>query len=117
MDKNKTNNLKKFLRARRTRSKIRGTSSKPRLSVHRSLKHISVQLIDDDSGKTLVNFSDTSIKDKVSKVDKATIVGGKLAELAKEAGITDAVFDRGANKYHGRVKAIAEAAREAGLKI
>lgn len=98
-------------RARRTRARITGTAEKPRLSVFRSNTRVSAQLIDDRAGSTL--FSAQSSKG----VKKAEVLGRKVAEAAQKANITEAVFDRGAYRYHGNVKAIAEGARAAGLKL
>jgi len=101
-------------RAKRVRARIHGTAEIPRLSVMRSAKHIYAQLIDDSASHTLVSLSDKDIKaDNPTKV--ASEVGKQLAIKAKEAGITKVVFDRGAYRYHGRVAALAEAARENGL--
>ena len=106
----------------RVRSKVTGTQERPRLSVYRSLSNIYVQVIDDIEGKTLVSASTverdiaSQITDK-SKVDAARTVGKIVAERAKEAGIEAVVFDRGGYKYHGRVAALAEGAREAGLRF
>lgn len=102
-------------RAKRVRAKIRGTAECPRLSVNRSLKHISAQLIDDVAGRTLASASDVSTSGK--PVEKAKAVGMKVAEAAKAAGVTDVVFDRGSNRYSGRVAALAEGAREGGLNF
>lgn len=105
-------------RANRTRAKVRGTAERPRLSVYRSLRHISAQVIDDASGKTLVAVTDAKVDAKGKKpVEVAALVGSALAEAAKGAGVTAVVFDRGGYKYHGRVKALAEAAREGGLEF
>ncbi|MEL7489501.1 MAG: 50S ribosomal protein L18 [Pseudomonadota bacterium] len=110
-------------RAQRTRRKLRKVSGdRPRLSVFRSSKNISAQVIDDASGKTLASASslDKSLREGLKKGSDqaaATEVGKAVAERAKEAGVTDVVFDRGGNIYHGRVKALAEAAREAGLNF
>ena len=103
---------------RRIRSKISGTPERPRLSVFRSNKHIYAQLIDDLAGTTLAAAS-TREADLAggSRVDQGKAVGEKLAERAKEAGITSAVFDRGGYRYHGRVQAIAEGARSGGLQL
>ncbi|MFA6594499.1 MAG: 50S ribosomal protein L18 [Candidatus Buchananbacteria bacterium] len=117
MNKVKVNNLRVERRAKRVRAKVSGTAVCPRLSVYRSLSHIQAQLIDDVSGKTLVAATDREIKAKAGKTDKAQAVGKLLAEKAKTLGIATAVFDRGRFKYHGRVKALAEGAREGGLKI
>lgn len=105
-------------RKRRTRSKIFGTKEMPRFSVFRSNQHIYAQLIDDENGYTLVSASSKDIKKQAGKKsDTALEVGKLIAEKAKKAGITRAVFDRGAYKYHGRVKAVAEGARQTGLKL
>ncbi len=102
------------------RAKIKGTAEKPRMSVFRSNKQISVQLVDDLSGKTLV--AATSLQkdvaaQKVTKTEQAAKVGALIAEKAKAAGIETVVFDRNGFLYHGRVKQLAESAREAGLKF
>ena len=106
----------------RIRKKLRGTAERPRLNVYRSLNHIYVQVIDDLNGKTLVSASSNDGKTKESlkgggNVSAAKAVGKIIAERAKAAGIEKVVFDRGGYKYHGRVKALADAAREAGLKF
>ncbi len=106
---------------KRVRSKIFGTPERPRLSVYRSLKHIYAQIIDDTKGHTLVAMSSLSkeirdqIKEAKTKTEVSRIVGLALAKKALEKGITKVVFDRNGYKYHGRVKALAEAAREGGL--
>ena len=106
------------LRARRTRAKGQGTADRPRLSVFRSAKHISAQVIDDAAGKTLASATDAKLETKGKKgVEIATLVGAEIGKKAKEAGISKVIFDRGANKYHGRVQALADAAREAGLEF
>lgn len=122
MDKNKSLNLQRTRRRFRVRNKVRGTADRPRLSVHRSLKHFSCQLIDDESGKTLCAAStqQADLKGQVanaSNADAAAAVGRRLAELATAAGVTTVKLDRGHNKFHGRVKAFAEAAREGGLQF
>jgi large subunit ribosomal protein L18 len=107
----------------RIRKKVMGTPERPRLNVYRSLNHIYVQLIDDLKGVTLVAAS--TADDRKSKdarvtggnVASAKMVGKKIAELAKQKGIAKVVFDRGGYIYHGRVKAVADAAREAGLQF
>ncbi|MAR21348.1 MAG: 50S ribosomal protein L18 [Flavobacteriales bacterium] len=102
------------------RSKIFGTSDVPRLAVFRSNKQIYAQLIDDTVGKTLAAASSNDknlAKFKGTKIDQATAVGKSIAENAKSAGIETVVFDRGGFLYHGRVKALAESARESGLKF
>ena len=104
----------------RIRTKISGTAQKPRLSVFRSNSEIYAQLIDDDNSATLASASSRD-KDiaaqKVAKSEKSKLVGAAIARKAIELGLNDVVFDRGGNLYHGRVKAVAEAAREGGLKF
>ncbi len=103
-------------RRRRIRAKIVGTKKRPRLSVFRSRKHIFVQIIDDQSGCTLLACSDKDLQtNQGTKTQRAKMIGEKLAELALKKGIKKIVFDRGGYKYHGRVKALAEAAKEKGL--
>ena len=106
-------------RTRRTRSKIYGTSKRPRLSVYRSSKHISAQLVDDAKGLTLLSFSSSSLKRlKGAKgTDIAFSVGEELGKKAKAKKITKVVFDRRGYRYHGRVKALADGARKGGLKF
>jgi large subunit ribosomal protein L18 len=105
-------------RHRRIRGKISGTAERPRLVVFRSNKGISAQLVDDDSGKTLAGASWVGLKSfSGNKTEQATEVGKTLAAAAKEAGVEACVFDRGGYLYHGRVKALAEGAREGGLKF
>ncbi len=102
----------------RVRSKIRNVSQNPRLSVYRSLKHIYAQIIDDVQGKTLVAASSKHKgAAKSSGIKAATLVGESLGKKALEKGISAVVFDRGARPYHGRVKALADGARQAGLKF
>ncbi|PNS00012.1 50S ribosomal protein L18 [Petrotoga miotherma DSM 10691] len=116
---------KKALRRKRhlrVRKKVRGTREKPRLTVFKSQKHIYAQIIDDTKGVTLVSASTTQkqLKEKLEKTwdeNAAKEVGKLIAEKAKEKGITEIVFDRSGYKYHGKVKALAEAARETGLKF
>ncbi|MEK7286193.1 MAG: 50S ribosomal protein L18 [Nitrospirota bacterium] len=105
-------------RHKRVRRKIFGTSERPRLSVYRSLDHVYAQVIDDNAGKTLVSFSSLNqdgFPSDQSKSDQAKAVGEKIAALAQSANIKQVVFDRGGYLYHGRVKALAEAARSGGL--
>lgn len=109
--------LKRIKRHKKIRKNISGNSTKPRLSVFRSHSHIYAQLIDDTKGKTLLCVSDLELKTKGKKIDKAKAVGGLLAEKAKKIKIKRAIFDRGGFKYHGRVKNLADGAREAGLII
>ncbi len=102
------------------RKKISGVSTKPRLSVYRSNLEIYAQLIDDQNGNTLAAASSREkdiVAQKVNKVEKSKLVGAAVARKASELGITDVVFDRGGYIYHGRVKAVAEGAREGGLKF
>lgn len=102
----------------RVRAKISGTSTCPRLNVYRSNAHIFAQIIDDTTGTTLVSSSTLALKlESSSNVDAATKVGTDIAKKALEKNITNVVFDRGGYVYHGRVKALAEAAREAGLNF
>ena len=112
----------KKIRHRRVRQKVTGTISRPRLCVFRSLNHIHAQVIDDSRNQTLVSMStlDSQIRGKTNgmvKTKKAEIVGTLIAEKALNKGIKQVVFDRGGYKYHGRVKALAEAARKAGLEF
>jgi large subunit ribosomal protein L18 len=103
-------------RATRVRSKVRGTAERPRLSVFRSNKAIWAQVIDDGAGRTLASAGSIHLAEKgLSKTDQATKVGELLAERAKIAGIQRVVFDRGPYLYHGRVKALADGARQGGL--
>ncbi len=106
---------KREIRHGRVRAKIFGTKDRPRMAVYRSLNSCYVQLINDETGKTLVAFDDRKIKG--NKTKRAEELGKKIAQLAKEKKITSVVFDRGGFKYQGRVKAVAESAREAGLKF
>lgn len=103
-------------RKRRIRARITGTAVRPRLTVYRSLTGLSAQIIDDESGKTLCSATSKEVSAEHT-VDGAAKVGSALAAKAKEAGIKTIVFDRNAYKYHGRVKALADAAREAGLEF
>lgn len=107
-------------RRQRVRSKVFGTRLRPRLNVFRSAKHIYAQIIDDEKGYTRAAFSDLNLEDKkekVKKVEVARLVGENLGRLAKDKGIKSVVFDRGGFKYQGRVKALAEGARSAGLEF
>ena len=99
----------------RVRHKVQGTAERPRLVVFRSLKHITAQLVDDVQGRTLFTVTDTKFDGK--KSEKSAQVGKLVAERAKEAGITRVVFDRAGYQYHGRVKAVADGAREGGLEF
>jgi large subunit ribosomal protein L18 len=108
-------------RHRRVRKKIHGTAARPRLAVFRSNKHLSVQVIDDDAGTTVAaastNEADQRSAGSGSSVEAATRVGQLIAERAKAAGVDKVVFDRGGFAYHGRIAAVASAAREAGLEF
>ena len=104
----------------RLRKKIEGTASRPRLVVTRSARHVFVQVVDDSKGHTLASASTMEVelrKADGTKTDKAAVVGKLIAERAKKAGVTEVVFDRGGNRYAGRVAAIANAAREEGLTL
>jgi large subunit ribosomal protein L18 len=106
----------------RVRTRVSGTPERPRLCVYRSLGHIYVQVIDDSTGKTLASASSVDGETKKSlkgggNIAAAKVIGKTVAERAKSAGISKVVFDRGGYKYHGRVKALADAAREAGLQF
>lgn len=117
MSQQKVVRVRRERRAHRVRNRVRGTAERPRLSVFRSSMHIYAQLIDDDAGVTLAAAS-TAAKDGGygGNIKAAKVVGAKLAEAAKSKGITQAAFDRGAYRFHGRVQALAVAATEAGLK-
>ncbi|MFA5829274.1 MAG: 50S ribosomal protein L18 [Candidatus Gracilibacteria bacterium] len=104
-------------RHNRIRAKVSGTAEKPRLVVFRSLTNHYAQLIDDVAGKTVLTASDLKAKSKDKKADRAKQVGLEIAKLALDKKITTCVFDRNGYKYHGRVKAIADGAREGGLKF
>jgi large subunit ribosomal protein L18 len=107
-------------RHRRVRKKVQGTAERPRLAVFRSNKHITAQVIDDRAGRTLAAASTTEADLKAGATgnkEAAAKVGQLVAERAKAAGVTKVVFDRGGNLYHGRVAAVADAAREAGLEL
>jgi large subunit ribosomal protein L18 len=105
------------IRHKRIREKIKGTSFCPRLSIFRSNKHIFIQLIDDEKGKTIISVSDIKKKIKGNKTEIAKKIGTELAKMAKEKRVERVVFDRGGYKYHGRIKAVAEGARKGGLKF
>jgi len=109
-----TNRLR---RHNRIRAKVSGSESKPRLIVFRSLNNNYAQLIDDKKGTTIVGTSDLKSKDKGTKTERAKNVGLALAKLALEKGIKEVVFDRNGYKYHGRIKALADGAREGGLQF
>jgi large subunit ribosomal protein L18 len=110
----------RYRRHLRVRRKVTGTAERPRLVVFRSLKHVYAQLVDDDKGVCLLGVSDQSegvSSDGKGKVGKAKAVGKALAAKAKSAGVAKVVFDRAGYRYHGRVKALADGAREAGLEF
>jgi len=117
MSKNQITN--RHRRHARIRARIQGTRTKPRLHVFKSNQHIYGGIVDDIQGKTLFSFSDSKLADdkKASKVTLAERVGQELGRVALEAGVHRVVFDRSGYRYHGRVKALAEGAREAGLKF
>lgn len=121
MNSEKVKKIKKIRRQERVRAKLSGTGQKPRLSVFRSNLHLYCQLIDDTQGKTICSVSDKTLitKDKKKHVTLSAgqELGKLLAKKAGELGIKEIIFDRGAYKYHGRVKAVAEGAREGGLKF
>lgn len=114
-----SSNKQRLKRHKRVRAKISGTSVKPRLCVYRSSKHIQAQIIDDVNGTTLVTASsyETDLKSIGGNKDGAKQIGELVAKRALEKNITEVVFDRGGYLYHGRVKSLADAAREAGLKF
>lgn len=122
MDKNKKLNVKRVRRRNHVRKHVRGTAERPRLAVERTLNHFSCQLIDDVAGNTICAASTRqadlrSDSAHTGNSEAAITVGKKLAELAKSAGITMVRFDRGHNRYHGRVKAFADAVREGGIEL
>ena len=107
---------RRFKRHLRVRNKIAGTAERPRLVVFRSLKHIYAQLVDDAANRTLLTVSDLKLE-QGKKGERASEVGKLIAERAKSAGITRVVFDRAGYRYHGRIKAVADGAREGGLEF
>jgi large subunit ribosomal protein L18 len=111
-----TSPARRLKRRRRVRSKVQGTAERPRISVFRSNRGLFAQLIDDDAGRTLasVQWTEADLR-SLKPMEQANTAGKLLAERAKAAGIDSAVFDRGGYQYHGRVKALAEGAREGGL--
>ena len=126
MASGRVRNLSRDLHRRRVhervRTKVAGTPERPRLCVYRSLEHIYAQVIDDRSGKTLVAASSVDKETKKGlkgggNIAAAKVIGKAIADRAKAAGVSKVVFDRGGYKYHGRVKALADAAREAGLQF
>jgi large subunit ribosomal protein L18 len=119
MSSTKTKHAARIRRHRRVRKTVIGTPERPRLAVFRSNRHISAQVIDDTTGRTLAAAStyEAELREGAGSVVGATAVGRLIGERAKAAGIGKVVFDRGGNLYHGRVAAVAEAAREAGLEF
>jgi large subunit ribosomal protein L18 len=111
----KTAEEQRYRRHLRVRKKVNGTSERPRLVVFRSLKHIYAQLVDDVTHTTILTVGDNGLTGK--KAEKASLVGKSLAEKAKAAGISKVTFDRAGFRYHGRVKALADGAREGGLEF
>ncbi len=113
-----TRNDGRTRRHARVREKVRGSAARPRLAVFRSLTHIYAQLVDDDAGTTLAAASSLDTKDaKGKRTELAKNVGTLLGDRAKQKGVTEVVFDRGGYRYHGRVKALAEGVRAAGVKV
>lgn len=116
MDKNFSKQLNRTRRHARVRAKIAGTASRPRIAVFKSNQYIYVQVVNDEAGKTLLSVSDIEAK-KGKKAEKALRAGESLAAKMKEKGLSEAVFDRGGFKFHGRVKAIADGLRAGGIKF
>ena len=114
--KPRTRDERRYRRHLRVRKKVAGTTERPRLVVFRSLKHVYAQLVDDVQMRTLMTVSDSKVTEG-TKTERSAEVGRRLAQQAKDAGITQVVFDRGGYKYHGRVKAVADGAREGGLEF
>ena len=111
----RTNSERRRRRQLRVRNHLAGTGERPRLVVYRSLKHIAAQIVDDDTRRTLMAVSDQGITG--NKTQRATEVGKRIAAKAKESGVSKIVFDRAGYRYHGRVKALADGAREGGLEF
>ena len=109
--------VNRLRRHRRVRVKMTGTAERPRLAVFRSLNHLYAQLIDDDGQKTLAAASTVALKTKGNGMEEAASVGKAIADKAQAAGVKQVVFDRGGYIYHGRIKALADAAREGGLNF
>ncbi|MCQ2199195.1 MAG: 50S ribosomal protein L18 [Paludibacteraceae bacterium] len=110
-------NLRRIKIKKSIRSKVSGTASRPRMTVFRSNKQIYVQVVDDQKGATIVSASSLKLADKVTKKEQAAKVGEVIAKKAIEAGISEVVFDRNGYLYHGRIKELADAARNGGLKF
>jgi len=117
MIKTQDRKINRLRRHRRVRVRLAGTAERPRLAVFRSLNHLYVQVIDAVAGRTLASVSAVGQKGAVKSMEEATTVGKAIAEKAKAAGVSRVVFDRGGFLYHGRIKALADAAREAGLEF
>ncbi len=122
MDKNKKLQKQRTRRRHHVRNVLRGSATRPRLCVQRSLKHFAAQLIDDESGRTLASAStrDKTLRDSIGfggNCEAAAKIGKAIAEKAEAAGVKEVKLDRGHNKYHGRVKAFADAARDSGLVL
>lgn len=118
MDKQKQKTAQRKRRHQRVRARIQGTSERPRLSVYKSNKGMYLQLIDDEAGKTLVSVYSGEIKNKKgTKTEISLEMGKQIADKAKKAKIEEVVFDRGGFPFHGRVKSVADGAREGGLKF
>ena len=116
MSSNKFDSRNRMRRHRRIRKKIEGLQDRPRLNVFRSSRHIYVQIINDELGETIASASSLNSTQE-NNIEIASNVGAMIADKAKELGVSKVVFDRGGYKYHGRVKALAEAARDGGLKF
>ncbi len=113
----KARNARGNRRVARVRAKIRGNAMRPRLTIHKSSKHVSAQIIDDTTRRTIVAAGDNEVDKKLRGAARATAVGKLIGERAKEKKITVVVFDRRSYQYHGQVKALADGAREAGLQF
>jgi large subunit ribosomal protein L18 len=113
-----TKQQRRLRRRRRVRAKVRGSAARPRLSVYRSNRGVFAQLVDDDAGRTVaaVNWTEKELRG-MNRMEQAKRAGAMLAERAREAGVQSCVFDRGGYRYHGRVRALAEGAREGGLEL
>jgi large subunit ribosomal protein L18 len=122
-DKNVRRKMRATRRRLRVRGKVHGTPERPRLTVAKSLKNVFVQIIDDEAQRTLAGTASNApvvrgaVKEDMNRVEVAKLVGKTIAELAKEKGIEQVVFDRNRYRFHGRVKAVADGAREGGLKL
>ena len=117
MIKSQDRKVNRLKRHRRVRVNVAGTAERPRLAVFRSLNHLYAQVIDDAGGRTLVSASTVALKANGNGMTEAASVGKAIADKAKAAGVKQVVFDRGGFLYHGRIKALADAAREAGLEF